>query len=234
MTLILLHGIGTGPSGWDPQVRALSGEREVLAPDLVPAYRSGVEAAVEEVARLASAHRSVELCGLSLGGLVALRVAAERADEGDSLVVCGAFARLPTAVRRGARALAAVARFTPKGILHRQLVAALPEAHRARALEEITPLRPRELSSLMWEAAGFAVDTAPIVARTLVLCGEADKPNLPLSQALALGMPKARFAVVPSAGHVANLDNPGAFTALLAEGPGDSPSAGAVPGRESG
>jgi 3-oxoadipate enol-lactonase len=219
-TLILLHGIGTGPGAWEPQIQALSADREVLAPDLVPAYRRGLEAAVEEVRRIASTYRPVTLCGLSLGALVALRAAAERFEEEDRLVVCAAFDRLPPRTRRRVRGLAGISRLMPKGFLHRQLVSELPELHRARALDEIAPLRPRELSRLMWEAAGFEVDPSLIVARTLVLCGERDKANLPLARDLAQDVRRATFAFVPDAGHVANLDNPAAFSALL--GPDES------------
>src|SRR5207247_8554561 len=107
-------------------------------------------------------------------------------------------------------------RFRTQGFLHRQLVSELPEPYRARALDEIAPLRPRELSRLMWEAAGFEVDRGLIVARTLVLCGERDKANLPLAEALARGVRNSTYALVPNAGHVATLDNPAAFSALLA------------------
>jgi 3-oxoadipate enol-lactonase len=215
-SLILLHGIGTGPGAWEPQVEKLAGEREVLAPDLVPAYRRGLEAAVGEVRRIASGHQPVALCGLSLGALVALRVAAERCLEDDRLVVCAGFHELPAGIRRRVRCLAAISRFMPQGFLHRQLVTGLPEPHRARALDEIAPLRARELSRLMWEAAAFEIDPGLIVARTLVLCGEQDEANLPLARALARSAPNATFALVPDAGHVANLDNPAAFSALLA------------------
>ena len=129
--------------------------------------------------------------------------------------VCAAFHRLPPGIRRRVRGLAAATRFVPKGFLHRQLVAELPEPYRARALEEIAPLRPRELSRLMWEAAAAEVDPGRIVARTLVLCGDRDKANLPLARSLAQGVPNSRFELVPDAGHVANLDNPAAFSALL-------------------
>lgn len=213
--LILLHGLGTGPSAWEPQIEALSGDREVLAPDLVPAYRRGLGAAVEEVLRLADAHRPVVLCGLSLGGLVALRVAEERADENDRLVVCAAFDRLPLGIRLRVRGLACVTRFMPRGFLHRQLVSDLPEPYRAQALAEIEPFRPLELARLMWEAAGFELDASRIVAPTGVLCGDRDKANLPLAQALAQRVPNATLTLVPNAGHVANLDNPDAFSALL-------------------
>ena len=188
----------------------------MLARDLVPAYRRGLEVAVDEVARIASAHRPVELCGLSLGGLVALRVAAERGDENDRLTVRAAFDRLPAGLRRRVRGLAAVSRFMPSGFLHRQLVAEIPGAYRARARAEIEPFRSRELSRLMWGAAGAEVDPGRIVARTLVLCGERDEANLPLARALAQGVQNATFELVPDASHVANLDNPTAFSALLA------------------
>jgi pimeloyl-ACP methyl ester carboxylesterase len=68
----------------------------------------------------------------------------------------------------------------------------------------------------MWDAAGFEIDRGRIVARTLVLCGERDKANLPLSRALARDAPNATFALVPDAGHVANLDNTAVFSSLLA------------------
>ena len=214
--LIFLHGIGTGPGAWEPQIQALSGDRDVLAPDLVPAYRRGLEPAVEEVLRIASSYRPVTLCGLSLGAIVALRVAAERFEAQDRLVVCAGFDKLPPGIRRRIRGLAAISRFMPQGFLHRQLVSELPEPHKSRALAEIAPLRPRELSRLMWDAAGFEIDRGLIVARTLILCGERDEANLPLSRALARDAPNSTFALVPDAGHVANLDNPAGFSSLLA------------------
>src|SRR3954454_8784830 len=39
--LVLLHGLGTGPSAWGPQVALLEVERRVMAPSLVPAIATG-------------------------------------------------------------------------------------------------------------------------------------------------------------------------------------------------
>jgi pimeloyl-ACP methyl ester carboxylesterase len=50
----------------------------------------------------------------------------------------------------------------------------------------------------------------------LVLCGERDERNLPLSRALADALPSGEFQTIPDAGHVANLDNPEAFNAAVA------------------
>ena len=208
LTLVLLHGIGTGPGAWQPQLDALP---DVSAPDLVPAYRRGFGAAVDEVTGLVPA--GADVCGLSLGGLVALRVA-QRVALG-RLIVCAGFDRLPGGLRWRTRALAVAARVMPRGFLQRQLVAELNEPHRARASEEIAALRPAELARLMWQAAGSVVDPERIAIPVIVACGERDRANLPLSRALAEKLPNSRLEIVPGAGHVANLDNPEAFSALL-------------------
>jgi 3-oxoadipate enol-lactonase len=208
LTLVLLHGIGTGPGAWQPQLEA---RPDASAPDLVPAYRQSFEAAVDEVAALVPP--GADVCGLSLGGLVALHVA-QRVAVG-RLIVCAGFDRLPAGLRRRIRALALAARVLPRGFLHRQLVAELPEPHRMRAAEEIAPLRPAELSRLMWQAAGSVVEPERITIPVVVACGERDRANLRLSRALAERLPNARLEIVPGAGHVANLDNPEAFSVLL-------------------
>jgi pimeloyl-ACP methyl ester carboxylesterase len=140
---------------------------------------------------------------------VAQRVDLER------LVVCAGFDRLPASLRRRTRAIALAARVVPRRFLHRELVAELPEPYRAQALAEIESLRPAELSRLMWQAAGFVVDPETITVRTMAACGERDAANLPLTRALAERLPNATLELVPAAGHVANLDNPDAFSALL-------------------
>ena len=51
--VVFLHGIGTGPQGWSPQVEALSsGGDAVFAPNLTGGFARGWEATIEEVAML--------------------------------------------------------------------------------------------------------------------------------------------------------------------------------------
>jgi 3-oxoadipate enol-lactonase len=67
----------------------------------------------------------------------------------------------------------------------------------------------------MWQAAGVVIDAVAIRAPTVVVCGERDEANLPLARSLAQALPEATLEVLPGAGHVANLDQPQAFSALL-------------------
>ena len=104
MPLVLLHGIGTGPEAWRPQVEAFSPERSVLTPQ-VPLE---LDLAVQELDALVS--ETSDLCGLSWGGLVALRYALERPERVRSLVVCAGLAYLPRPLRVLQRVLAVAAR----------------------------------------------------------------------------------------------------------------------------
>lgn len=201
--LVFLHGLGTGPSGWKPQVEAFSPSREVLVPPLDLA-----------VAAMDALPPGFDVCGLSLGALVGLRYAAERPERVRRLAVCAGFDRLPWRLRLLQRTIAAVVRAMPSARLRKGLVSGVPEEHRAAALEEVGGLGRVEVSRTMREGASFELSRMPIVP-VLVLCGERDRVNLRLSRRLAEALPSARFEVVPEAGHVANLDSPEAFTVLL-------------------
>jgi 3-oxoadipate enol-lactonase len=201
-TLVFLHGLGTGPSGWQPQLEAFP---DALAPRLDDAEET-----------MAGLEAPFDLCGLSLGALMALRYAGDHPERVRRLVVNAGLARLPWHLRALQLAIAGVVRVLPPARLRKGLVAGVPEEHRAAALEEISAIDPARASRTLRSASSFTLERPPAMP-TLVLCGERDRFNLKLSRQLADALPDARFEVVPAAGHVANLDNPDAFNRLLRE-----------------
>jgi 3-oxoadipate enol-lactonase len=201
-SLVLLHGLGTGPSGWQPQLEAFP---TAIAPRLDEA-----ETTMDGLAP------PFDLCGLSLGALVALRYAGEHPDRVRRLAVCAGIAGLPWHLRVLQLGIAGVVRVLPSARVRKGLVAGLPEEHRAVALEEISAIDAARASRTLRSASSFRLERPPPMP-TLVLCGERDRLNLKLSRKLAETLPDAHFEVVPAAGHVANLDNPEAFNGLLGE-----------------
>ncbi len=107
--VVLLHGSGRAGRMWGPALADLSAGWHVLAPDLPGFGRSegpftiaGAAQAVRDVIAVQTA--PVHLCGLSLGGVVAIRAAAQLGAQVASLVVTGTPVvpgrDLPTALRR--------------------------------------------------------------------------------------------------------------------------------------
>jgi 3-oxoadipate enol-lactonase len=188
VALVFLHGIGTGPEAWQPQVEVFAGERDIVAPrvplDLVEAC---------EVLDDLEGDELLDLCGLSWGALVALRYALERPERVQSLTVTAAFASLPLHLRALQSVMSLAVRVVPRA--PHELARPMREGARFDVRDRLGSLH----------------------APTLVLCGERDRLNLSLSRRLAAAIPDARFEVVPAAGHVANVDNPDAFNQLLAE-----------------
>ena len=86
-----------------------------------------------------------------------------------------------------------------------------------RLFQNVLALASRTLAKPMREGARFDVraQVPTLEPPLLVMCGARDRANIPLSRRLAALVPQANFELVPSAGHVANVDNPDGFNRLL-------------------
>jgi 3-oxoadipate enol-lactonase len=183
--LVFLHGIGTGPEAWQPQVEAFRSSREVFTPTVAPSLAR----ASSELDSLGLAR--ADLCGLSWGSLVALRYAIDRPERVSRLVLAAGFASLPAHLRTLQYVMSVLVRVVPSA----------PHEY-AGPMREGARFDVREQARHLYTP-------------TLVLCGERDRMNHSLSRSLASLLPDAQFEIVPGAGHVANVDNPHAFNASL-------------------
>jgi len=187
--LILVHGAGAASRMWKKQLAGLSERYHVIAPDLPGFGRSpgpfSLRACADAVADLIGESQPVQLCGMSMGALVAAQVAAERPASVSRLILQGASIRPAERGRDVIRCyrsrpgwwyLKAVSDLHDRPTLL-ALVDAVEEA-------DITDLLPR------------------IAAPTLVLCGARDKEALPDAQPMVDAIPRARLVVVPHTGHL--------------------------------
>jgi 2-succinyl-6-hydroxy-2,4-cyclohexadiene-1-carboxylate synthase len=179
-----------------------------------------------------------DLLGHSMGGMVALRAVLARPERFGSLVLMDTSARVPddlsrAAIELGAR-VALEAGMQPLAKLLRAR-AASPEADRTDADRRLeTEWGDRYWSDWRFPnyhamdpfalaALGAALfDQLPLTARlgeihcpTLVMVGSGDTGFLRAADELELGIPGARLAVIPDAGHQPQLENPAAWLAAL-------------------
>ena len=233
--VVLSNSLGTSAAVWGPQVQALAPYARVLryehrghggAPADTGPYT--IDALGADLVGLLDALgvERASLAGLSLGGMVAMWVAAHHPERVGHLALCCTAAELPPPESWAARAAAVRAEgvvslldtllgrwFTPGFVERRPDVAALV----ADMLGAVTA----EGYAGCCDAIG-AMDQrhalGSIVAPTLVLAGAGD-PVTPPEMALGLvqAIPGASLVVVAGAAHLATLEQPAAVSAALAD-----------------
>lgn len=228
--IIFLHGVGSDKGVWAPQLDHFGRQRRSIAlsypgygdSDFVPdATRNDYAAAVLGVMDALAIDRA-HICGLSLGGVVAIALHAAAPDRCASLILADTFAvhpegqaifdRSKEASRTiGMRALADAR----AGALLGQ--AAGPAIHRAviATMSAIDPAAYVLGARAVW-LADQRDRAAAIDVPTLVLVGDEDRITPPaLSAELAALIPGATMLVIASAGHLANLEQPLTFNTAI-------------------
>ncbi|MFL6799569.1 MAG: alpha/beta fold hydrolase [Xanthobacteraceae bacterium] len=169
------------------------------------------------------------LCGLSMGGYIALEIMRQAPQRVARLALLdtGARADAPqqTDRRRQLIALAESGRFCEipdllfPVLVHRTRLgdASLREINRLMAAETGADAFVRQQSAIM-RRPDLRPSLGAINCPTLVLVGDGDELTPPaLAQEIAAAIPGARLAVIPESGHLSTLEQPAAVNdALLA------------------
>jgi 3-oxoadipate enol-lactonase len=160
-------------------------------------------------------------CGLSLGGMVGMRLALEAPGRIDRLVLACTSARFGEP-DEWARRAAAVRAEGMKSVAHEALDQWFTPAFRNREpFLEMQLRTPAEDYALGLEAIGgfdLRDRLGEIRAPTLVVAGAEDAATTPADAAfLAERIPDARLVVLPAAAHLANVEQAAAFNAALLE-----------------
>ncbi|WP_366657169.1 alpha/beta fold hydrolase [Fodinicurvata sp. EGI_FJ10296] len=235
-TVVLLHGIGGAARYWTPQLAALADRWRLVAWDM-PGY--GLSPALDSMTFPALADRAkaliddlddgpVTVLGHSIGGMVAQELAATCPEIVGRLILSGtspAFGRpdgdwqarflserlgpLDAGHTMPELATSLVDGLVgndpdPEGIsLAVDCMGSVSEAVYRQSMECLVTFDRREA------LAGIAVPT-------LLVAGEKDtNAPAPMMEKMAGKIPGARFAVIAEAGHLASLERPDAFSALV-------------------
>jgi 3-oxoadipate enol-lactonase len=227
--IVFLHGVGSDRTVWRPQLDHFAAERRAIAFDY-PGYGES-DPAPEDTSRddyaaallLAMKALGVErahVCGLSLGGVVAIAMADAEPEACISLILADTFAANPDGQAIYERSLAASDDLRVLAEARVDVLIAQPADPEVRrevieTMARIDPAAYRIGAAAVW-LADQRERVATIRAPVLVLCGSEDKVTPPaLSRELARSIPGARVELVEGAGHLGNLERPAEFNTLV-------------------
>jgi len=238
-TIVFSHGLLWGTEMFEPQIAALKDRYRCIAWDhrgqgkSGPEYRHciGIELVWQDAVELLDTLglTSVHFVGLSMGGFVALRVAARRPDLVRKLILLetaigpeplenvGRY-RLLTAVYRTIGPRVVAGRVAPIMLGRSILADASRKADVARFVKLMTRRRD------VWKAVNGVIDRAGIAsselarirAPTLVIVGDEDVATpLAKAQQIVAAIVGAKLATIPRAGHSSPVEEPAAVTKAI-------------------
>jgi 2-succinyl-6-hydroxy-2,4-cyclohexadiene-1-carboxylate synthase len=241
--LLLLHGFTGSSATWAPHVAAWPasslavdqpGHGQTDAPANPARYR--MDATVADLVALLDqlGVERAHVLGYSMGGRVALHLAAAHPERVAMLILESASPGLATQAERDARVAADTALAAS---IERDGIAAFVDrwealplwASQARLPDEVRAgLRAQRLNN---RAVGLANSLrglgtgaqAPLHDRladlpmpALVIAGRLDAKFAAIARAMAAALPQGRLALVPEAGHAVHLEQPAPFDRLVA------------------
>ncbi|MGN0999509.1 MAG: alpha/beta fold hydrolase [Faecousia sp.] len=193
MKYLFLHGMGQRAASWEETISLLPEDTEAVCPELSGFLTEGgcqysrLYAAFCDFC--GSISGPVNLCGLSLGAVLALNYAIDFPGRVNSLILIAPQFEMP--------------KFLLK--VQNVLFRFLPESR----FDEIG-LKKRDFITLTNSMADmdFTDRLDRVTCPVRILCGERDTVNQKAAVKLAERLPNAQYGTIANAGHTVNTDNP--------------------------
>ena len=227
--ILFLHGVGSDKSVWHPQLDYFAGKRRAIAFDY-PGYGESEPAEARTtrddyaLAIISAMHalgmERTHVCGLSLGGVIAIAMHHAAKKCCASLILADTFAVHPDGEAIYERSIGSGNDLRSMAEARVDLLLAQPADPKVRSeivetMARIEPLAYRIGARAVW-LADQRKRACAIKVPTLVLVGEEDLVTPPaLSNELAGFIQNARMQVIRGAGHLTNLEKADEFNAIV-------------------
>ncbi|MGM9975269.1 MAG: alpha/beta fold hydrolase [Clostridiaceae bacterium] len=193
MQYIFVHGLGQDFSSWNQTVSHMNLENKIACLDLYSFLKRG-ESSYSSLYKYFSQYCDevsgpINLCGLSLGGVLALNYAIDNPSKVKSLILIAAQYQMPKVLLKAQNI---IFRFMPK------------RAFEAMGISKNDFI---QLTNSMMDI-DFSGALNSISCPTLIICGEKDIANKKASMAMADHIVNSELHFVKGAGHEINKDNP--------------------------
>lgn len=202
MKKILIHGSGHKAASWNETISHMEISDDILCPNLV-SILEGKEASYVNLYSSFTEYcgkidGQVHLCGISLGGILALNYALDFPEKMKTLVLIGT----PYKVPKAAFALQnMIFRFLPKSVFENMAFD-----------KKDTFALGNSMKSL-----DFSSRVQNIKCPTLIICGKKDNANMKSAYFLSQNIKNAELKIIENVGHVVNEEAPEALAKILDE-----------------
>lgn len=193
MKYILLHGMGQNASSWDKTISYLPDATETVCPELSNFFSEdncNYNKMYSSFCRYCNSFSEpLNLCGLSLGAVLALNYAIDFPQKVSSLILIAPQYNMP--------------KFLLK--VQNVLFKFMPESQ----FKDIG-LKKKDFITLTNSMADmdFTSGLNKVNCPVVVICGEKDNVNKKAAIKLARELPNAKFSTIDNSGHEVNVDNP--------------------------
>ncbi len=202
MQYIFIHGLGQTPSSWDKTIEGMKSDVKIECPSLsdMLLYK---DISYNELFNAFSSYcnkfsEPLNLCGLSLGGVLALHYAIDYPKRVQSLLLIGTQYKMPKHLLQFQNVLF---RLMPKSMFLQMGFGKKDFIRLSKSMMHLDFTSPLESIS------------CPV----LVLCGERDKANKKASLELAKGLPNSEIKIMQNAGHEVNIEKPNHLASIINE-----------------
>ena len=201
-TKIFVHGSGHKATSWEKTISYMTNNEDIVCPNL-SSILEGKEASYENlyssfVKYCNEFDGQIHLCGLSLGGILALNFALDFPQKVKTLVLIGTPYKVPKVAFSFQNI---IFRFLPKSIFE------------TMAFDKKNTFA---LGDTM-KNLDFSDRVINIKCPTLILCGKKDSANMKSADYLSQSIRSAELKIIENTGHVVNEENPKALADILNE-----------------
>ena len=199
---ILIHGSGHKADSWNKVITYMNNDKDILCPNLSEIL-NGKEASYDKlynsfVVYCNKIDGKIDLCGLSLGGILALNYAIDYPNKIDKLILIGTPHKVPKVM------------FSIQNVIFKFLPKKIFETMAFNKKD--TFVLGKTMRNL-----DFSNRVQNIKCSTLVICGENDNANLKSAYYLAENIKNAKLEIMKNIGHIINEETPEELAKTLTE-----------------
>ncbi len=203
MVNILVHGLGQTEKSWDKIIEELDKSNiKAENPNLFELAKN-YEINYENIYRTFcdycnSFKEKINLCGLSLGGILSIDYAIEYPEKVNSMILIGTTYKIP---KKMLKLQNFIFKFMPKSTF------------------ENMGIKKNDFINLTNSMADLDIKSKVdnIKCKALILCGEKDNVNMESAKQLNMNIKASKLEIIKNAGHEVNTENPKELASIISK-----------------